>query len=82
MLRIFCQLVISISVICKSLQFLVLPLLHAHFRPTYLIKYTPTQKMYEVGLSKDKLQEWTGHSTLISENLKIVEISKNNFDTL
>ena len=48
MLRIFCQLVISISVICKSLKFLVLP----HFRPTYLIKYTPTQKMYEVGLSQ------------------------------
>jgi hypothetical protein len=33
-------------------------------------------------LCKDKLQEWTGHSTLISENLKIVEISKNNFQIL
>ena len=29
-----------------------------------------------VDLGKDKLQEWTGHSTLISENLKLVEISK------
>ena len=38
--------------------------------------------MYEVGLSKDKLQEWTGNSTLFSENLKIVEISKNNFNTI
>jgi hypothetical protein len=28
--------------------------------------------------SKDKLQIWIGHSTLISENLKPVEISKNN----
>ena len=28
---------------------------------------------------KDKLQIWTGHSTLISENLKPVEISKNHF---
>jgi hypothetical protein len=35
-----------------------------------------------IGSSKDKLQEWTGHSTLISENLKIVEISKNNFNTI
>jgi hypothetical protein len=33
-------------------------------------------------LCKDKLQEWTGHSTLISENLKIVEISKNYFNTI
>jgi hypothetical protein len=35
-----------------------------------------------VAQTKDKLQEWTGHSTLISENLKIVEISKNNFNTI
>ena len=28
-------------------------------------------------LDKDELQEWTGHSTLISENLELVEISKN-----
>ena len=27
--------------------------------------------------------DWTrGHSTLISENLKLVEISKNNFNTI
>ena len=38
--------------------------------------------MIKLGLYKDKLQEWTGHSTLISENLKIVEISKNNFNTI
>ncbi len=34
-----------------------------------------------IGLGKDELQEWTGHSTLISENLKLVEISKNDFNT-
>ena len=27
------------------------------------------------------LQEWTGHSILISENLKPVEISKNHFNS-
>ena len=31
---------------------------------------------------KDELQEWTVHSTLISENLKLVEISKNNPNTI
>ena len=33
-------------------------------------------------LGKDELQEWTVHSTLISENLKLVEISKNNPNTI
>ena len=32
-------------------------------------------------LHKDKLQEWTGHSHWFSENLKLVEISKNDFNT-
>jgi hypothetical protein len=30
---------------------------------------------------KKKLQEWTRHSTLISVNLKLVEMSKNHFNT-
>jgi hypothetical protein len=39
-------------------------------------------KKYFLRLIKDKLQEWIGHSTLISESLKIVEISKDNFDAI
>jgi hypothetical protein len=38
--------------------------------------------LFILALSKDKLQEWTGHSTLISENLKLVEISKKKFNTI
>ena len=37
---------------------------------------------WENQISQGQAQEWTGHSTLISENLKLVKISKNNFNTI
>ena len=40
------------------------------------------QRSFLLNQAKDNLQEWTGHSTLISENLKLIEISKNNFNTI
>ena len=50
------------------------------FPPTYVLRYHGINPV--VSLLKDKPQEWTGHSTLISENLKLLEISKNNVNSI
>jgi hypothetical protein len=48
----------------------------------FLFERVKNGKMCRVDLDQGQLQEWTEHSTLIFQNMKPVEISKNLFNII
>ena len=52
------------------------------FQNLALVEFRTSGISIKRGLGQGQLQRWTEHSTLIFENLKPVEISKNLFNII